>query len=255
MHTIHTIMNKLATFRVHIAPLGFEIDRIILPLKETKADKLWLLVHEKTSEDKSGPYLEKIKKECKKMGIQLKISYVDRLKMFGIIKSVKEIIAEEENNYIYINVASGSKIQAIACMMACMVLKECDNLKPFYAEPESYAAFEGKQQSFGIKDTIPLPTYEIQIPKPKLLAALKIIAQQPNQKITKKEMAQIAEEQKIITVNAEDENHSQARFASLDKNIIAPLEKQWKFIEVEKIGRNRWIKITQEGIDASEFLI
>ena len=65
----------------------------------------------------------------------------------------------------------------------------------------------------------------------------------------------IAEKQNIITVNAEDENHSQARYASLDKNIIAPLEKEWKFIEVEKIGRNRWIKITQEGINAAEFLI
>ena len=83
------------------------------------------------------------------------------------------------------------------------VAKECDNLQPFYAEPESYAAFEGKQQSFGIKDTIALPTYEIQTPKPKLLAALKIVSDQPKQKITKKEMAQLAEEQKIITINAE----------------------------------------------------
>jgi len=140
-------------------------------------------------------------------------------------------------------------------MMACMVLKGCDNLQPFYAEPEKYAAFEGKQQSFGLKDTIPLPTYEIQTPKPKLLAALKIVSEQKNQKITKKEMAQLAEEQEIITVNAEESNHSQARFASLDKNIIAPLEKEWKFIEIEKIGRNRWIKITQEGKDAAEFLI
>jgi len=66
MHTIDTIMSKIATFRVHIAPLGFEIDRIILPLKETKADKLWLLVHEKTAEDKSGPYLDQIKNNAKK---------------------------------------------------------------------------------------------------------------------------------------------------------------------------------------------
>ena len=50
-------------------------------------------------------------------------------------------------------------------------------------------------------------------------------------------------------------DYSQARFASLDKNIIEPLENEWGFIEIEKIGRNRWIKITQEGIDASEFLI
>ena len=255
MHTRHTKMTNLATFRVHIAPLGFEIDRIVIPLKQTKADKLWIISQDNSAKDKSAPYLEKIKKECKKMGVEVKVAYSDRLSLFKAIKSIKDIISQEKGNYIYVNVASGSKIQSIACMMACMVLKECDNLQPFYAEPESYAAFEGKQQSFGIKDTIPLPIYEIQTPKPKLLAALKIVSDQPTQKITKKEMAQLAEEQKIITVNAEDENHSQARFASLDKNIIAPLEKEWKFIEVEKIGRNRWIKITQEGKDAAEFLL
>ena len=255
MHTVDTNMSKLATFRVHIAPLGFEIDRIMVPVKETKSDKLWLLIHEKTAEDKSGPYLEKIKKECKKINVELQIAYADRLSLFKAIKTIKDIIEEEKGNYIYVNVASGSKIQAIACMMACMILKDCDNLQPFYAEPESYAAFEGKQQSFGVKDTIPLPTYEIQTPKPKLLAALKIISEQKNGKITKKEMAQIADEQEIITVKAEESNYSQARFASLDKNIISPLENEWKFIEIEKIGRNRWIKITEEGKNAAEFLI
>lgn len=255
MHTVHTKMSKLATFRIQIAPLGFEIDRIMVPVLQTKSDRLWLLVHEKTAEDKSGPYLEKIKKECKKNGIEVKLAYTDRLSLFKAIKTIKGIIDEEKGNYIYVNVASGSKIQAIACMMACMILKECDNLKPFYAEPERYAAFEGKQQSFGVKDTIQLPIYEIQTPKPKLLEALKIISSQKNGKITKKEMAQIADDQGIITVNAEESNYSQARFASLDKNIIAPLENEWKFIEIEKIGRNRWIKITQEGKDAAEFLI
>jgi len=68
-------------------------------------------------------------------------------------------------------------------------------------------------------------------------------------------MAKLAEENQIIQVNARDENYIQARFASLDKNIIQPLQEQWKFIEVEKIGRNRWIKVTQEGINAAEFLI
>ena len=248
-------MTNLATFRVHIAPLGFEIDRITIPLKQTKADKLWLLSHENRSSDLSAPYLEKIKKECKKLGVEVKIAYADRLSIFKVIKSIKDIIEKEKGNYIYVNVASGSKIQAIACMMACMVLKNYKNLQPFYAEPEKYAAFEGKQQSFGIKDTIPLPIYEIQTPKPKLLKALKVISEQKDQKITKKEMAKITDEQGIITVNEEEANYSQARFASLDKNIIAPLEKDWKFIEIEKIGRNRWIKITQEGRNAAEFLI
>lgn len=50
-------------------------------------------------------------------------------------------------------------------------------------------------------------------------------------------MVDIAEEQGIIT--SKDRNHSQAKFVSLDKNIIQPLVDEWNFIEVEKIGRNR----------------
>jgi len=106
MHTVDTNMSKLATFRVHIAPLGFEIDRIVLPLKETKADKLWLLVHENKSEDKSGPYLEKIKKECKKLGVKLELYYVDRLSIFKAIKAVKEIISEEKNRRSKISITT-----------------------------------------------------------------------------------------------------------------------------------------------------
>ena len=35
MHNEHTIMTKLAKLRVHIVPLGFEIDRILLPIQKT----------------------------------------------------------------------------------------------------------------------------------------------------------------------------------------------------------------------------
>ena len=68
-------------------------------------------------------------------------------------------------------------------------------------------------------------------------------------------MAIAAETEGLIVVNAEPANHSQARFASLDKNIISPLENEWGYIRIEKVGRNRWIHLTDEGKWASEFLI
>jgi len=68
-------------------------------------------------------------------------------------------------------------------------------------------------------------------------------------------MAKLAEENKLILINADPDNYDQVRFASLDKNIIQPLLEKWKFIDVEKIGRTRWVKINQEGINATEFLI
>jgi hypothetical protein len=175
--------------------------------------------------------------------------------LFKIIKAVKNIIEKEKQNDLYVNLASGSKIQAIGIMMACMMFNENQNIHPFYVEAKNYPGFEGKQPlSTGIRDIQDVPPYSIKTPDSKLVEALKII-QQKNGKITKKEMAQIAEKQELITINALEKNHSQARFASLDKNIIQPLEEQWKFIQVEKIGRNRWIKITDEGKNAAEFLI
>ena len=74
-------------------------------------------------------------------------------------------------------------------------------------------------------------------------------------RIQKKKMAEEAEYRKIITVNAKKQNFTQARFASLDKNIVQPLVETWGFVEVEKIGRNRWLKMTEDGDHAAEFLI
>jgi len=253
IHTLDTIMSKL-NLRIHVAPVGFEIDRIVLPAKKRKADKVYLMVHENPSVDKAGSFIEKIKKILKKENIEVKIERHDRLDLFKIIKSIKKIIEKEKGNNIYVNLASGSKIQAIGGMMACMMFNDEKNVIPFYVEAKEYLGFKGQQISTGIKEPLDLPSYKIEVPEPKLIETLKIIQKNGN-KLTKKELAQLADDNKIITVNAEKENYTQARFASLDKNIIQPLRDDWKFIEEEKIGRTRWIKITEEGKNAAEFLI
>ena len=254
MHTVHTIMAKIAKLRVHIAPVGYEIDRIVLPAKQERADKVWLLVHENKSDDKAVPFVSKITKQLEKLRIEVIQESHDRRDLFKIIRAVKSIIDLEKENEIYVNLASGSKIQAIGTMMACMMFNHNSNVHPFYVEAANYPGFNAKQPlSTGIKDIVDVPPYSIKIPDQKLISALQIITKH-NGKLTKKEMATLAEKQQLITINAKEKNHSMARFASLDKNIIQPLE-EWKFIETEKIGRNRWIKITPEGKNASEFLI
>ena len=44
--------------RVHIAPVGFELDRITIPAKEMRADKVWLIGHSNFSEDDARPFLD-----------------------------------------------------------------------------------------------------------------------------------------------------------------------------------------------------
>ena len=252
MHTIHTVMTNLEKLRVHIAPVGFEVDRIVLSAKKMRADKIWLLMHSNRSEDKAISYLKQIEVQLKKNKIELDYSDSNRDDVFDILRSVKEIFEKEQENQIYVNVSSGSKIQAIACMMACMIFKEYD-ATPYYAEPEKYHATSNAQQSEGLKRLLELPAYEIQRPKNDLIHALKIIRDNGN-KITKKQMAEKAEQNNLIVIHAREENKSQARLASLAVNIIEPLEKYWGFIEIEKIGRNHWIRITDKGNNAVKFL-
>ncbi len=252
MHTIDTIMPEISNLRVHIAPVGYEIDRIVLPAKNLRADKVILLVHENTSQDKAVKFYEKISSQLEKQNIEVSKEYHDRRDLFQIIKTVKNLINREKGNFISVNLASGSKIQAIGCMMASMMFNDDKNVNPFYVEAKEYLGFSGKPISKGIENIDYIPTYEIQKPEERHIQALKIVVDSGG-KISKKEMAKKALDQKLIVVNAE--NQSQATFASLDKNIISQLETQWGFVKVNKIGRTRWIEITEEGKHASEFLI
>ena len=245
-------MNSLSQPKIQIAPVGFEIDRIVIPAKKEKADIVYLIMHNNVNADKSTKYADKIKDSLKKSKIKTETVYADRNNLLDIVKAVKEIIVKHRQSEILINVSSGSKIHAIACMMGCMIFDDRKNIVPFYAEPEKYPAFKAsEQQTYGVKDVQKLPTYQMQTPKKGLLEILTIIKEAG--RIKKSDLAELAIKRKIIAISSTD-NYKMARFTSLDKNIITPLKNIWNFVEEEKIGRNRYIFLTEDGKLASQFL-
>ena len=245
---------SISKLRIHVAPVGYEIDRVVIPAIKEKADRVWLLLHENKSEDKAIPFSNKIVKKLKEKNIEVKIAHHDRRDFFKIIKVVKDIVQEESGNEIYINLASGSKIQAIGTMMASMMFNDNDNIHPFYAEAETYPGFDSKKPlSTGVKTISNVPPYNVHIPNQILIDALSIISQK--HRLTKKELAKLALENNLIKVNALQGNETQATFASLDKNIIQPLYKNWKLIDIQKIGRNHWITLNDDGQNAIKFLV
>ena len=265
-------MKALGDMRVHVAPVGFEVDRIVVPAKRLKADKVWLLVHSNPSADKAGAFTAEIKRGLGRSRIECETRSVDRGDLFDIMREVREIIREERGrgNTVYVNVASGSKIQAIGCMMACMTMREGGKSKrivPFYPEAKEYAGYEDgaeeeeqeeggglRQQSAGIRDIRRLPMYGVQVPGSRLVEALGLIMGSGGA-MTKKQLAAAAEERGIIKVNASrDEHRSMVRYTTLDKTVIQPLKDVWDLVEVEKIGRNHHVRITEDGENVVKFL-
>jgi hypothetical protein len=58
--TAYNSVNSLQILRVHVAPVGFEVDRIVLPAINMKADRVWLIVHDKAHEDKGDKFVKAI---------------------------------------------------------------------------------------------------------------------------------------------------------------------------------------------------
>ncbi len=249
----HTIMSEHARLRIHIAPLGFESDRVVLPAMDMKADKVWILTHDDSKKTDAQSYLNDIKSRLKKSRIEFEIMRLNRLDLSSTIKGVRTIMDEGEENTYYVNVSSGSKIQAVACTMACMMFNQKNNLIPYYVQPKDYYEYEGDQMSTGLEKIIYVPKYEIKIPEDKLVQSLQIIKTNHN-RITKSNLATVAEEKGIIKIGAKTDNHKQARFASLDKNIIQPLKNDWGFVKEDKDGRTRWVELTPEGKRILEIL-
>lgn len=224
-----------------------------------KADRVWLLNHSKPEEDKGNPFIAQVERKLKGSNIECKKAQANRTDLFDILSAFHRIILEEESNSILVNVSVGSKIQAIASMMACMMFKDLVTIKPYYVVPQRYSIIpQQKQETEGMKEIIALPDYKIEIPSKKLVKCLEIINDHDEGKVSKKRLRDIALENKLIhgrirEDNRGDEYSEQAGFMALNKTLIEPL-RSWRFINVEKVGSHHVVSLTEEGKDALRFL-
>ncbi|MCG3780147.1 MAG: hypothetical protein JW390_50002 [Nitrosopumilus sp.] len=66
MYTVHTMKSDLIKKRVHVAPVGFEIDRVVKPAVVMEAHMVYLIVDQNVSRDKSTKFQDEIIKQLKR---------------------------------------------------------------------------------------------------------------------------------------------------------------------------------------------
>jgi len=114
------------------------------------------------------------------------------------LRALRIIIIKEKGNSILVNVSVGSKIQAIASMMACMMFKDIAMIKPYYVVPEKYSPLA--EDTEGVKEVIAMPEYKIELPNEKLVRCMAIINQRTNGEITKHDLKDLVKERNLIHV-------------------------------------------------------
>lgn len=248
----------LKKLRVHIAPIGFEVDRVVLPLLQLKADRVWLVSEKDKRLDEAKPYLTKIKKQLKMHSIEVQEESCTIRDLFDVLSAYHRIIQKEgieAGNDIFFNVSTGSKVEAIAGMMASMMFKSQEReMHAYYVEPERYITKPNEEEELtqGCKSISALPDYRIERPKEKLIKALKIVAKEPDG-IKKKDWISAAERDKLLTIKENATSPASSKHSALNKGIMEPLL-DWGFITTKDKGKRGKVIITEKGKNALRFL-
>ena len=241
-------MSKVSRRRIHIAPVGFEIDRVVLPAKMDKADKVFLMVHSDRKADQAKEYTAEIERRLNKGRPKIETEQVvaDLWNIEEITRVTRDLILANSDCNIAINLASGSTNHSIGMDRACMTFKNRSNLRPFYPFAETYNGFVyPHQQTEGVKELKPIVTHRIQMPEDELIQALKIIKQyQGKNGMKKKDLAKACESEHLIEYTGKSAN---AILIALDRQILQKLKDKWLAVRVEKRGSNYHVSLTQEG--------
>jgi len=221
--------------------------------KIRKAEKVYLLVHNKKSEDKASAYANEIVKKLKAAKIKTEKVPCDWYNIDEITKKTRDLILKEKGNEIAINLASGSKNHAIALDRACMTFRDRTKIIPFYPEAKKWAAHTKvknlTQLTTGVKAIKRIHTHRIIVPEVELILALKIIHEKAvvipdgtgsgKKGITKTELA------KIIFGSGGKQN-----LTKLQRTVTQKLRHPWKAIETKRLSgtsSKEYISLTSEG--------
>jgi len=228
--------------RIHICPVGFEEDRIVVPISKLKADKVYLIT--KSGEDLAKGAIQRIVTALKSQKLEPTVVCCDIHNLEECFSTISEILYREasEGNDVYVNVSSGTNILCIAGTMACMMWGGI----PYYVIPKTYAPRD-EPLHLGVEKIFKLPRYRMFPPKRELISILRFISNK-NRAVSHSELITFLKSQELIkTEDKKLERRSQAEYQQLENNFLRELRDQRGYVvETGKTSAKR-VHLTEEG--------
>lgn len=244
--------------RVHIVPFGHEKDRIVLSSKKLNAERVIFL--ENPSEGQPE-WFQEVRTELEEAGIDVETETCDIFDMYSVIKSVARTCQRHQDDNVFVNISTGSKLSAIGGMIACM---STGAATPYYVEPESYRTEQDgtpEPVSHGVADIRQLAEYPIDGPSEQEIWVLEYLKQKQDsaERPKKRDLIDLGRAEKEIREGfapqdplpfiKEYSDNETAQYRVLNDKIINPmLENGW--IETDEQGNRTYVEITEEGINS-----
>lgn len=227
--------------RVHIAPMGYEVERVVEPAIRLRADKVIILEYSKHGRKGEG-YRVDVEAELEKEGVQTYQMTCDIFDFYETLGKIGEIVSRHHEDDVFVNVSTGSKVTAIAGMIGCMIT----GATPYYAKANNYET----ETPTDIGNITKLPDYPIQPPEAEEVQTLEYLLEKDEQgeKVTKGDLIHFSEKYGLPFIT-ESDVQEKGKYRLLDTHIIEPLQEKG-YIMITKSGRHKLVEITEEGENA-----
>jgi len=270
--------------RVHVVPLGYEFDRILEPIRDQRADLVYLLENdgagdvgtgtERTSEGDDGTgtrnatadadYHDELRAALESIVPEIRTWECDLTDVYAVLGEVTTIADIHADDQVYVNVSGAGTIPAIGATIACMDVST--DAHAYYVEPSEYA-HDGTREpiSFGLDEMEQIPTYPIESPTRDQVAIMEFLADPAawdgyhddrTAPPKKKDLIEYAPRAGTLfhgrsPLARRAYRRGQRRVSVLDTHVLEPLAEDG-YVTIEAVGRRRVVELTERARTPTE---
>ena len=237
--------------RIHIAAVGFEVERVTAPLLEERADRVYLIT--RSGEDAAAPFVAEVVRRLKAAPtpIDVRVERTEIWDVFGALALLRRLFEAEGRGDrhapgvvpIRVNVSTGTKITAIAGTLACMLWRG----EAYYVQVARTWYSDRSPKVRPVNDVVrsvePVSVYELRAPGSELVELLAALDRRGGA-LRKREL--------IRELGLDRPGHDgraptpQAQHSRL-RTLLTPLEQRWGFVASDASGARGRVRLTDQG--------
>ncbi len=238
--------------RVHIVPVGFEVERVTEPLVDERADRVYLIT--RRERDAAAPFVAEVVRRLRRASppVEVRVVGTDPWSVFETLGAYRGIFEAERRGVrgaagvlpIRVNVSTGTKITAIAGTLACMLW----NGEPYYVQVSRSWYSDRTPRVGSVHDVVervePVNVYELRAPAPELVEVLEALARRGGSLRKRELLRELGLDRPASPGGAT--LSPQAQHGRLRRR-LEPLESRWGFVRSESSGPRARVALTEQG--------
>jgi len=229
--------------RVHFVPVGYEVDRVVSPLRSLRADAAILFTFSRT--DRVSGCLREIQNRLDSVSLQHRVIECNVWDVATIATEVGSMVASAPRHDYFFNVSTGPKTACVAGTIAGMFWP----IRLYYVPVDYDSKPRFNEHDFVVRDSpVFIPTFETPpVDKTTISTLTHIMERGPR---SKRELIEYLRSSGAIGPRLRASVTPQALHAQAD--VILRRLDAWGFIEIEGRGRALRVKVTNMGVAAAK---